>query len=64
VGKGPALKLTHDKANSIKSISLRVKSLRTAKKFLKANGLLGEEKESMLTLHRGKVNDLDIRLVK
>ena len=64
LGKGPALRLTPDKENSIKSISIRVKSLRKARSFLKANGLLGEEKEDQLSLNRGRVNNLDIRFVK
>jgi hypothetical protein len=64
IGEGPTLRLTLDKENSIKSISVRVKSLRKARKFLKMNGLLGEEKEDMLALHRGRVNNLNIRFVK
>jgi hypothetical protein len=64
VGKGPVLRLTPDKENSIKSISFKVMSLRRAKKFLKMNGLLGEEKENMASLNRSKINDLDIRFVK
>jgi len=64
MGKGPALRLTPDKENSFKSISIRVKSLFKAKKFLEANGLLGEVSENTLSLNRGRVNDLDIRFVK
>ena len=63
VGKGPALRLISDE-NGIKSISVKVRSLRTAKKFLRMNGLLGEERENIVSLNRGKVNDLDIRFIK
>jgi hypothetical protein len=64
IGTGPTLRLTPDKDYGIKSISVKVRSLRRAKKFLKMNGLLGEEKEGMLALNRGRVNNLDIRFVK
>jgi hypothetical protein len=64
IGSGPTLKLTPDKDNGIKSISVKVRSLSRAKKFLKMNSLLGEEKEGMFALNRGKVNNLDIRFVK
>jgi hypothetical protein len=64
IGAGPNLRLTPDKDYGVKSISVKVRSLRRAKKFLKLNGLLGEEGEDILSLRRGKVNDLDIRLVK
>jgi len=64
LGKGPALRLSHDKENRINSISIRVKSLRVAKKVLKMYGLLGEADESMVALDKKKVNNLDIRFVK
>ena len=64
IGTGPTLRLTLDKENSIKSISVRVRSLRKARRFLKMNGLLGEERDGVVTLHRGEVNILDIRFVK
>ena len=64
VGNGPALRLTRGEESCIKSISVRIKSLRRAKKFLKMNGLLGEERGDTLSLRRDKVNGLDIRFVK
>ncbi len=64
MGKGPALRLTHDGDNYIKSISVKVKSLRLAKKVLKMYGLLGEANESMAKLNKDKVNNLEIGFVK
>jgi hypothetical protein len=64
IGKGPELRLTPEKNYSIKGISIRVKSLRVARKFLKLNGLLGEVNEGWVSLSRDRVNNLDLRFVK
>jgi hypothetical protein len=64
IGRSPTLRFTSSRDYSIRSVSIGVKSLRTAKKVLRMNGLLGEANENMVALDREKVNGLDIRFVK
>lgn len=64
IGRGPTLRFTASNDYSIKSLSIKVKSLRTAKKVLKMHDLLGDVNDDLILMNREKVNNLDIRFVK
>lgn len=64
VGTGPRLRLTSGKSYSVKSISIKVRSLRAAKRFLKMNSLLGEVNWASISLNPEKVNSLNIKFVR
>lgn len=64
VGSGPAIRLIEANEDQLKVLRVKVKSLRRAWAFLKAEGLLGLDTEREIEIDRNRVAGADIRLVE
>lgn len=61
---GPNLRLVQRPANGLRRMVWQVASLNRAAQFLFKRGMLGKERDGMLTIDPAKVMGLDIRLVQ
>ncbi len=61
---GPLIRLTSDQAPGIKSVTLRVRSLESAARYLASRNMLGRREAALIELSRGKTLGLSIRLTE
>ncbi len=64
IGSGPASEIVSASADAIQSLVFEVKSLRAARDFLDAHGLLGDSSGNELRIIPSKVQGLDIRIIQ
>lgn len=64
VGAGPAIRVIQADRDGIQGLVVNVKSLEQARRFLKAQGLLGAEQPAALTLAGSQLQGLNITLVE
>ncbi len=64
IGDGPAIHLVQAEENGIQRLIVKVRSLKKAKSFLEQNDMLGTYSKNEIKINSGRVQGLDIRLVK
>lgn len=64
VGAGPALRVIPADTDGIRGLVVNVKSLETARRFLKEHGLLGAEPPAALTVAGSPLHGLNVTLVE
>ena len=62
--QGPAFRLVPSGSDAIRSIVVRVADLGRARRFLKANGLLGEDVKHRIVIDPAKLMGIDVQFVE
>lgn len=64
LGSGPVIRLVASQENRLSFLRVKVKSLATARAFLRSQNLLGLDRPQEISLRRSEVGGADIRLVQ